>query len=259
VAVAPTSTTSPAVGAGRCLQDADRICVGEGVFIRRMATRGIAGECRAPLASGIDPRAAGKDSVLIETVGSVRTKSISCGPPRVGGRTRSCTGDEVQAPRRGSWRSDIFVVNKADAKLPIPVGGAIRKQSVIAQLRAESGVADRETVATNRGRRRASRNTIVGFREHTEGGGVSRRRARGEFSSASWWRKGSCERLDPREILCRVSGTTMSDRIGRRELDPYRVPERLLERALTNVESGVYRRVRKLRGDPRPGYCRPGL
>src|SRR4029078_3024388 len=88
-----------------------------GVFIRSMATRGhLGGLARATAEAALVLDAAGKDVVLIETVGVgqdevdiVRTADISIVTVVPG------TGDEVQALKAGIMDiADIFVVNKAD-------------------------------------------------------------------------------------------------------------------------------------------------
>ena len=89
----------------------------DGVFIRSMATRGhLGGLARATGDAALVLDAAGKDVVIIETVGVgqdevdiVRTADVSIVTLVPG------TGDEVQALKAGIMEiADIFVVNKAD-------------------------------------------------------------------------------------------------------------------------------------------------
>jgi LAO/AO transport system kinase len=89
----------------------------EGVFIRSMATRGhLGGLARATADAAMLLDAAGKDIVIIETVGVgqaeidiVRTADVSIVVLVPG------AGDEVQAMKAGIMEiADIFVVNKAD-------------------------------------------------------------------------------------------------------------------------------------------------
>jgi len=89
----------------------------EGVFIRRMATRGhLGGLARATADAAMVLDAAGKDFVIIETVGVgqaevdiVRTADVTIVVLVPG------AGDEVQALKAGIMEiADIFVVNKAD-------------------------------------------------------------------------------------------------------------------------------------------------
>ena len=112
-----------------------------GVFIRSMATRGnLGGLARATAEAALVLDAAGKDIVLIETVGVgqdevdiVRTADISIVTLVPG------AGDEVQALKAGIMEiADIFVVNKADRE------GADRTvASIEAMLSLESYAAGR--------------------------------------------------------------------------------------------------------------------
>src|SRR5688572_19285543 len=88
-----------------------------GVFIRSMATRGhLGGLARATSEVALVYDAAGKDVVIIETVGVgqdevdiVRTADVSIVTIVPG------AGDEVQALKAGIMEiADIFVVNKAE-------------------------------------------------------------------------------------------------------------------------------------------------
>ena len=116
VAVDPTSPFS----GGAVLGDRVRMQAhagDEGVFIRSMATRGhLGGLARATADAALVLDAAGKDVIIIETVGVgqdevdiVRTADVSIVTLVPG------TGDDVQALKAGIMEiADIFVVNKAD-------------------------------------------------------------------------------------------------------------------------------------------------
>jgi LAO/AO transport system kinase len=134
VGIVAVDPTSPFTG-GAIL--GDRVRMGmhahdDGVFIRSMATRGhLGGLARATSDVALILDAAGKDIVIIETVGVgqdeidiVRTADISVVVLVPG------TGDDVQAIKAGIMEiADIFVVNKADRE------GADRLvQSVAANL-----------------------------------------------------------------------------------------------------------------------------
>src|SRR6202008_2118906 len=89
----------------------------EGVFIRSMATRGqLGGLARATSDAALVLDAAGKDVIVIETVGVgqdevdiVRTADVSIVTLVPG------AGDEIQALKAGIMEiADLFVVNKAD-------------------------------------------------------------------------------------------------------------------------------------------------
>ena len=119
VGVLAIDPTSPFTG-GAVLGDRLRMnthASDAGVFIRSMATRGhLGGLSRATGDAALVLDAAGRDVVLIETVGVgqdevdiVRTADVSIVTLVPG------TGDEVQALKAGIMEiADIFVVNKAD-------------------------------------------------------------------------------------------------------------------------------------------------
>ena len=119
VGVVAVDPTSPFTG-GAILGDRVRMQAhagDAGVFIRSMATRGhLGGLAQATSEVALVFDAAGKDVVLIETVGVgqdevdiVRTADISIVMLVPG------SGDEVQALKAGIMEiADIFVVNKAD-------------------------------------------------------------------------------------------------------------------------------------------------
>jgi LAO/AO transport system kinase len=119
VGVVAVDPTSPFTG-GALLGDRVRMTAhagDAGVFIRSMATRGhLGGLARATSDVALVLDAAGKDVVIIETVGVgqdevdiVRAADV-CIVVLVPG-----TGDEVQAMKAGIMEiADIFVVNKAD-------------------------------------------------------------------------------------------------------------------------------------------------
>jgi LAO/AO transport system kinase len=134
VGIVAVDPTSPFTG-GALLGDRVRMGVhaqDDGVFIRSMATRGhLGGLARATGDVALILDAAGKDVVIIETVGVgqdevdiVRTADVSVLILVPG------TGDDVQAIKAGIMEiADIFVVNKADRE------GADRLvQSVAANL-----------------------------------------------------------------------------------------------------------------------------
>src|SRR6202790_295157 len=119
VGVLAVDPTSPYSG-GAVLGDRLRMqshAGDEGVFIRSMATRGhLGGLSRATADAALVLDAAGKDIVIIETVGVgqdevdiIRTADVSIVTLVPG------TGDEVQALKAGIMEiADIFIVNKSD-------------------------------------------------------------------------------------------------------------------------------------------------
>jgi len=154
VAVDPTSPFS----GGAILGDRVRMAAhfgDEGVFIRSMATRGhLGGLARATSDVALVLDAAGKDVVIIETVGVgqdevdiVRTADVSIVVLVPG------TGDEVQALKAGIMEiADIFVVNKSDRD------GADRlAQSVAAMLALQTFQPATGVLRSSRQKRRRER------------------------------------------------------------------------------------------------------
>ena len=119
VGVLTVDPTSPFTG-GAVLGDRLRMqghAADAGVFIRSMATRGhLGGLARATADAALVLDAAGKDIVIIETVGVgqdevdiIRTADVSIVTLVPG------AGDDVQALKAGIMEiADVFVVNKAD-------------------------------------------------------------------------------------------------------------------------------------------------
>src|SRR5918995_972359 len=161
------------------------IAVDPDVFIRSMATRGhLGGLARATSDVALVLDAAGKDVVIIETVGVgqdevdvVRTADISIVVLVPG------TGDEVQALKAGIMEiADIFVVNKADRE------GADRTVSSIEAMLSLHSFANGDwrppivkTEATSGRGVPELLEAIEKFRAHTAATQGSRRRARAEW------------------------------------------------------------------------------
>jgi LAO/AO transport system kinase len=181
VAVDPTSPFS----GGAILGDRVRMAAhfgDQGVFIRSMATRGhLGGLARATSDVALVLDAAGKDVVIIETVGVgqdevdiVRTADVSIVVLVPG------TGDEVQALKAGIMEiADIFVVNKADRD------GADRlAQSVAAMLALQAFQPDdwRPPILKTEATTGAGVPEVIAavdqFRAHSEGERTARRRER---------------------------------------------------------------------------------
>src|SRR5512141_281245 len=187
VGIVAVDPTSPFTG-GAILGDRVRMqahAQDAGVFIRSMATRGhLGGLARATSEAALVLDAAGRDIVIIETVGVgqdevdiVRTADVSIVMIVPG------TGDEVQALKAGIMEiADIFVVNKADregadrtvssieAMLSLQTFAAGEWRPPIVKTEATTGKGVPELLAA-----------IERFRAHTAGTQGSRRRARAEF------------------------------------------------------------------------------
>jgi LAO/AO transport system kinase len=236
VGVIAVDPTSPFTG-GAILGDRVRMQAhagDPGVFIRSMATRGhLGGIARATGDIALILDAAGKDVVIIETVGVgqdevdiVRTADVSIVTIVPG------SGDEVQALKAGIMEiADIFVVNKADME------GADRAVAAIRSLQALQRFAPGEwrppilktEATTGRGVPELAA-AIERFREHAAGATAGRRRER-----AAW----RVRELAARRFLQRVEtgmGPTMLeqmlDRIAAREVDPYTAADEMIARAI---------------------------
>jgi LAO/AO transport system kinase len=237
VGVVAVDPTSPYSG-GAILGDRVRMQAHAGdtdVFIRSMATRGhLGGLARATGEVAVVLDAAGKDVVIIETVGVgqdevdiVRTADISIVTIVPG------TGDEVQALKAGIMEiADIFVVNKADregadrtvtsieAMLPLHTFGNGEWRPPIVKTEATTGRGIPELLET-----------IEKFRKHTEATQGDRRRLRAE------WR---LRELLGQRFLKHVEGSVLQagefdrllDRIAARELDPYSAVDEIFGRAM---------------------------
>ena len=196
----------------------------EGVFIRSMATRGhLGGLARATGDAALVLDAAGKDVVIIETVGVgqdevdiIRTADVSIVTLVPG------TGDEVQALKAGIMEiADIFVVNKADregadrlvsaveANLALQTYGERRVAAAGLKTVATTGAGVPELVAA-----------IEQFRAHSPA-----RRRRGARRAASTGCASSCRSgswsISSATCSRPASSAPIVDRIAARELDPY--------------------------------------
>jgi LAO/AO transport system kinase len=244
VGVLAVDPTSPFSG-GAVLGDRLRMqthAQDAGVFIRSMATRGhLGGLARATADAALVLDAAGKDIIIIETVGVgqdeveiIRTADVSIVTLVPG------TGDEVQALKAGIMEiADIFVVNKADRE------GADRLVASVEANLALQTFADGEwrppvlqTVATtNRGVAELVA-TIENFREHSRATEVARRKSRSEYRLRELIAHRFMDHLE-REVLGPGELAATVDRIATRELDPYTAASALLERALVPADPPI--------------------
>ena len=232
IAVDPTSAFSGGAVLG------DRVRMGrhasdEGVFIRSMATRGhLGGVARTTGDVAMILDAAGKDLVIIETVGVgqdeidiARTADVTLVVLVPG------TGDDVQALKAGIMEiADIFVVNKADRD-----GADHLVQTIAANLALQPGAAGdwqppiiKTTATTGEGVEELW-SVIEKFRAQRTTDD-RRRRARSEHHFRALLGQHVIRRLEqalPAGELDRMVG-----RIAAREVDPYSAADALLERAL---------------------------
>jgi LAO/AO transport system kinase len=242
VGVIAVDPTSPFSG-GAVLGDRLRMQAhagDEGVFIRSMATRGhLGGLSRSTGDAALVLDAAGKDAIIIETVGVgqdeldiIRTAAISIVTLVPG------AGDDVQALKAGIMEiADIFVINKADRE------GADRLVSSVESNLALHNYSTGEwrppvlkTVATTGAGIKELVAAIAQFRAHSEGVQTARRRTRSEFRLRELISYRFMDHLE-REVLAAGELGSMVDRIAARELDPYTAANELLTRALQPIQS----------------------
>jgi LAO/AO transport system kinase len=240
VGVIAVDPTSPFSG-GAVLGDRLRMqthSADEGVFIRSMATRGqLGGLARATGDAALVLDAAGKDVIIIETVGVgqdevdiIRTADVSIVTLVPG------TGDEVQALKAGIMEiADIFVVNKADregadrlistveANLALHTYGSGEWRPPIVPTVATTGRGVPELVAA-----------IAQFRAHAGATQAARRKTRSEFRLRELVAHRFMDHLE-RDVLASGELGSIVDRIATRELDPYSAANDLLRRALQSL------------------------
>jgi LAO/AO transport system kinase len=237
IGVIAVDPTSPFTG-GAVLGDRLRMQAhssDEGVFIRSMATRGhLGGLARATGDAALVLDAAGKDIVIIETVGVgqdevdiIRTADVSIVTLVPG------TGDEVQALKAGIMEiADIFVVNKADregaerlvsaveANLALHTYDGGEWRPPIVKTVATTGQGIPELVAA-----------IAQFRAHANGVQAARRRTRSEYRLRELVSQRFMDHLE-RQVLAAGELGAIMDRIASREVDPYTAANDLLTRAI---------------------------
>jgi LAO/AO transport system kinase len=234
VAVDPTSSYT----GGAILGDRVRMQAhagDDGVFIRSMATRGhLGGLARATGEAAMVLDAAGKDIVIIETVGVgqdevdiVRTADVSIVTIVPG------SGDEVQALKAGIMEiADIFVVNKADRE------GADRTVMSIEAMLTLHTFADGDwrppimkTEATSGRGVPDLLDMIEKFRQHTAATQGSRRRARAEWRLRELLGHRFLQHVE-KNVLKAGEFETVLDRIAARETDPYSAVDVIFNRAV---------------------------
>jgi LAO/AO transport system kinase len=210
------------------------------VFIRSMATRGhLGGLARATSEVALILDAAGKDVVLIETVGVgqdevdiVRTADISIVTIVPG------AGDEVQALKAGIMEiADIFVVNKSDREgvdrtvmsieslLSLQAFAAGEWRPPIIKAEATTGKGVPELLEA-----------IGRFRRHTASSLGSRRRARAEWRLRELLAQRFLQFVE-RDVLEPGEFDRTLERIAARELDPYTAADGILQRAIRDAKA----------------------
>jgi LAO/AO transport system kinase len=243
IGVIAVDPTSPFTG-GAVLGDRLRMqahASDPGVFIRSMATRGhLGGLARATGDAALVLDAAGKDVVIIETVGVgqdevdiIRTADVSIVTLVPG------AGDEVQALKAGIMEiADIFVVNKADRE------GAGRLVSAVESNLALHHYVSGEwrppivkTVATTGEGIPELVDRIADFRSHSAATQAARRRTRSEYRLRELVSQRFVDHLE-RQVLGEGELAAIVDRIAARDIDPYTAAIELLRRA--GLKAGPY-------------------
>ena len=239
VGVVAVDPTSPFTG-GAILGDRVRMNThagDAGVFIRSMATRGhLGGLARASSDVALILDAAGKDIVIIETVGVgqdevdiVRTADISILILVPG------TGDDVQAIKAGIMEiADIFVVNKADRE------GADRVvQSIAANLTLQTFQPGDwkppilKTEATSGAGVAELWAEIGRYREHTADQRTERHRTRQEARLRDLLAHRFVQHVEA--TLPAGEFQRLVDGIARRDIDPYSAAAALMARVLPDA------------------------
>jgi LAO/AO transport system kinase len=244
VGVLAVDPTSPYSG-GAVLGDRLRMqshASDEGVFIRSMATRGhLGGLSRATADAALVLDAAGKDIVIIETVGVgqdeveiVRMADVAIVTLVPG------AGDEVQALKAGIMEiADIFVLNKADREGADRLASAIETNLSLRTYREDEWRPPIvQTVATSGQGVAQLVEAISAFRAHAEQDGgperasarALRRRGRADQRLRELISQRFVERLE-REVLAPGEWASVVDRVAAREIDPYAAADELLKRA----------------------------
>jgi LAO/AO transport system kinase len=237
VGVVAVDPTSPFSG-GAILGDRVRMqahAADAGVFIRSMVTRGhLGGLARATSEAALVLDAAGKDVVLIETVGVgqdeveiVRTADVSIVTLVPG------AGDEVQALKAGIMEiADIFVVNKADREgadrtvasiesvLALQSYGAHEWRPPIVKTEATAGTGVDDLLAA-----------IERFRAHAAPVHGQRRRARAEYRLRELLAQRFVRHVEDR-VLAPGELAALLEKIAARETDPYTVVDGIIARSL---------------------------
>jgi LAO/AO transport system kinase len=241
VGVLTVDPTSPFTG-GAVLGDRLRMqghAADAGVFIRSMATRGhLGGLARATGDAALVLDAAGKDIIVIETVGVgqdeveiIRTADVSIVTLVPG------TGDDVQALKAGIMEiADIFVVNKADREGADRLAASIESNLTLQTFApGEWRPPILKTVATTGAGVVELVDTIWQFRGRPEPAPGTRRQQRSAFRLRELVAHQFMDRLE-RGLLKPGELAAMVDRVAAREIDPYSAADELLALGLTRAE-----------------------
>jgi LAO/AO transport system kinase len=234
VGVVAVDPTSPYSG-GAILGDRIRMqahATDPGVFIRSMATRGHLGGLSATTSQVVSVlAAAGKDVILVETVGVGQDEVEIVGTADVSAVVLvPGLGDEVQALKAGIMEiADVFVVNKADREGVDRVVAEI--QSLLGMGHGEQVPEIVKTVATaDQGTADLAR-AVEAFRAKAVATGLLERNRRAQL-------KRQFEEAVRARVMTHVFSTVVPaaeseailERLHRRELDPFTAAEAVARR-----------------------------
>jgi LAO/AO transport system kinase len=236
VGIVAVDPTSPYTG-GAILGDRIRMqahATDDGVFIRSMATRGHLGGLAAATGRVLTVlQAAGKDVILVETVGVGQDEVEIVGAADVSVVVLvPGLGDEVQALKAGIMEiADVFVVNKADREGVDRVVAEI--ESMLSLAATEDGERPRivQTVAAEDQGIGALLSAVDAFQERAQRTGLAARKRRAhlrrEFEDTLRERLMRVVRqrvLEPGEVERTV------ERLEARTLDPFAAADAVIER-----------------------------
>jgi LAO/AO transport system kinase len=236
VGIVAVDPTSPYTG-GAILGDRIRMqahATDDGVFIRSMATRGHLGGLAAATGRVLTVlQAAGKDVILVETVGVGQDEVEIVGAADVSVVVLvPGLGDEVQALKAGIMEiADVFVVNKADREGVDRVVAEI--ESMLSLAATEDGERPRivQTVAAEDQGIGALLSAVDAFQERAQRTGLAARKRRAhlrrEFEDTLRERLMRVVRqrvLEPGEV------ERTAERLEARTLDPFAAADAVIER-----------------------------
>lgn len=217
----------------------DRIRLSEhfldpGVFIRSMATRGsLGGLAEAALQAALLMDAAGKDDILLETVGVGQGEiDVVDHADTIILALMPGSGDSIQALKAGVMEiPDIIVVNKCDHPLADTMAREVRSVLALGPARSWKVPVVRTEAAKGEGIEKLVE-TIDAHREHIEGEGtLTERRARNLRAEVI----GIASARMRRELESRLAGdpewAALLERVTRREVDPATAARELLRRS----------------------------
>jgi LAO/AO transport system kinase len=237
IAVDPTSPFSGGAVLGDRLRMQEH-AADAGVFIRSMATRGhLGGLARGTADAAIVLDAAGKDVVIIETVGVGQDEVAIIGTADVSLVTLiPGAGDDVQALKAGIMEiADIFVVNKADQEGADRVVSAIEGMLALGPGKTGAWVPPIvKTVATRGQGVRELVEAIDAFRAQQSDRLRARRRGRSEHRLRDLVSQRFMTHLE-RHVLAAGELDSIVDRIAAGDIDPYAAADQLVRRVVPGL------------------------